>query len=66
MRTDMRSVFDEIDSLLSRVRGYIASLENDNKILLEENMELSHECNDLSSANIMIRAGQDYANRGVD
>jgi FtsZ-binding cell division protein ZapB len=38
----------------------IVKLQEEVRSLRRENIELTSECNDLSSANIMAKAGHDY------
>ena len=59
---------DRISDILEEAANKIILLEEIIRGLEREIMELTHECNDLSSSIIMARAGNDYSNywRGGD
>jgi hypothetical protein len=52
---------DKADIALSNLEAYVYELETEIRILRQENIELNHECQDLSAANIMARASKDYS-----
>lgn len=52
----------KVTSSLAVLEAYLYKLEAEVRLLRQENLELTHECNDLSAANIMARASKDYAN----
>ena len=51
----------KVENSLKDLVAYMYTLEAEVKLLRQENLELTHECNDLSTANIMARASKDYA-----
>ena len=55
---------DRISDILEEAANKIILLEEIIRGLEREIMELTHECNDLSSSIIMARAGNDYSNYG--